>query len=205
VSTQNVKPERRWYQFYLWHLFVLVTLVAIGCAWLRCRMLEAERQRAAVEAIGRAGAAVFYDYHVVADDKKLELDGNSKPGVPAWLCESLGSDFLYDVVAVSTGLTSLLSGPSRLGDEQLEHLQGLPGLRVLDLSYSQVSDAGLVHLDGLARLEQVDLSHTRITDAGLEHLVGLPSLRQVNVEHANVTDEGIERFRRTVPKCEICQ
>ena len=27
------KPKLRWYQYRLWHLFVLVTLIAIGCSW----------------------------------------------------------------------------------------------------------------------------------------------------------------------------
>ena len=36
-TTPAPKPKRRWYQFHLWHLFVLMTVVALGCglvAWL---------------------------------------------------------------------------------------------------------------------------------------------------------------------------
>ena len=45
------KPKHRWYQYSLGLLFVLVTVVAIGCDWFRCKMVAAERQREAVEAI----------------------------------------------------------------------------------------------------------------------------------------------------------
>ena len=37
-SAGRPKGRLRWYQFGLWHLFVLVVICAIPCSWLACRM-----------------------------------------------------------------------------------------------------------------------------------------------------------------------
>lgn len=59
-----------------------------------------------------------------------------------------------------------LSG-TRLSDDALESLDGLPDVDVLDLSGTLITDAGLVHLCRLQRLQMLVLDGTHITDGGL--------------------------------------
>ena len=39
------KAKRRWYQFHLWHLFVLLTVGAVACSYLKIAVVEREKAR----------------------------------------------------------------------------------------------------------------------------------------------------------------
>jgi hypothetical protein len=54
-------PKRRWFQFRLLTLFVLVAVVAIPCAWLKWKINRKAAERAAVAKIRRIGGRVYYD------------------------------------------------------------------------------------------------------------------------------------------------
>jgi hypothetical protein len=95
-------------------------------------------------------------------------------------------------------LLSFSSSPMP-GDDDLEPLDALSGLRYLTLNRANVTDAGMVHLGNLRKLEHLLLSGTRITDAGLVHLHGLKNLKHVNVTNTGVTDQGVADLRQAVP------
>ncbi len=105
-------------------------------------------------------------------------------------------------VAWTDGYVRLLdfsSSPAKPGDEDLEPLEELTGLRWLHLNRANVTDAGMVYLGNLRKLEYLSLIGTRITDAGLVHLHGLTNLKHVNVTNTSVTDQGIADLRQAVP------
>ncbi len=54
------KPKRRWYQFSLRSLFVVMTLFAIACSWYAYEMKEAANRRATVAEILELGGHVYY-------------------------------------------------------------------------------------------------------------------------------------------------
>lgn len=62
-----------------------------------------------------------------------------------------------------------LSG-TRLCDDDLASVDGLPDIDVLDLSGTLVTDAGLTHLCQLKRLQVLVIDGTYITDHGLTTL-----------------------------------
>jgi len=142
------KPRLRWYQYRLWHLFVLVTICAILCSWFACRMLKAERQRKAVKAINDMGAMVIYDYEYTSLDNPL-LPG---PPGPTWFRDLVGVDFVADVVEVSF---------STMGVD----------LYPYEPSYGEVTDAWVQeHIPCLTRLETLRLHDTRVTEDGVKKL-----------------------------------
>ena len=53
------KPRRRWFQFSLRTLFVLLTVL---CVWLAVTVERVRKQREAVAAIEAVGGSVFYEY-----------------------------------------------------------------------------------------------------------------------------------------------
>ncbi|HEV3417229.1 MAG TPA: hypothetical protein VG056_10460, partial [Pirellulales bacterium] len=57
-------PQRRlrWFQYRLRSWLVLMLLAGVGMNWLVAVKNRAERQRAAVEALLKAGAKVEFDY-----------------------------------------------------------------------------------------------------------------------------------------------
>ncbi len=103
-------------------------------------------------------------------------------------------------------------------DAGLAHLDGLPALRVLDLSRTRITGEGLrsasqfpvlaclnlqntqITSDDLARLKvfqqliTLDLSATSITDAGLVHLAQLPNLSSLILMDTPITDAGLKHL-----------
>jgi hypothetical protein len=193
------KHKLRWFQYSLRSLFILTTLVASACSWLATTFQNQRKQKAAAEAIEKAGGLVMSE--------------------PTWLGTLLRDDSLVRVTRVSF--------PKSATDAELVHLRGLNQLRRLDLGFTKVTDAGLPHLQGLSRLRELRLNDTKVTDAGLAILQGLSELQELQLDNTKVTDaglanlqalselermglygtkvtnEGVKKFREASPKCLI--
>jgi hypothetical protein len=221
------KSRRRWFQYSLRSLMLVMLFTSLGMSWFAVRMKRAREQKAAVEEIRKLGGLVAYEYHG-----------------PAWLQSSLGVDFFGTVCGVSLvrspvtdaglerlkGLTQLqmltLEGPqitdgglenlegmsqleslclsdTKVTDAGLKHLRVLTKLQTLYLKGTLVTDAGLEHLEGLTQLPRLWLNRTRVTDAGLDHLKGLTQLRWLDLSVTRVTDEGVKRLQQVLPNCKI--
>lgn len=81
---------------------------------------------------------------------------------------------------------------STVNDDDLKHLQGLRGLRELDLGLTQVTGAGFTHLKDLSALRTLYLYGAPVTDAGLQHLENLPSLQVLRLDTTEVPGIVIE-------------
>jgi len=154
TTTQPPKPKRRWCQFSLRTLLVVMTLF---CVTLGIASYQARRQKAAVNKIHELGGVSLYEYNL--DDPNTM----GEPPGPAWLVGLIGIDYFDDVVAV--GLRDL---PTT--DADLELLRDLPDLRQLSIRRTNVTDAGLEHLKGLKHLEYLGLEGTNVTDEGVKKL-----------------------------------
>ena len=186
------KPRRRWHQFSLRTLLIVVLVLSLPSSWLGVKLHEARKQREAVGAILEAGGTVLYEYQF---DESGKFVAQAEPPTPAWLRSLLGDDLFRDVAYVSPGRDS--------GDAELEQLKGLTSLRRLNLDGGEVTDAGLEHLKGLTSLEELDLSHTQVTDAGLKHLKGLASLEYLGLCCNKVSNEGVKKLQEALPNCQI--
>ena len=85
-------------------------------------------------------------------------------------------------------VTSVLLASTRVSDEGLTHLAGLP-LRELDLGRTNVTSAGLEHVARLP-IERLDLTGTVVDDRALEHLKSMP-LRVVVLRDTKITGVGL--------------
>jgi hypothetical protein len=188
--SETRKPRRRWFQYSLRSLLLVMFLASLGMSWVAVRMKRAREEREAVEEIKRFGGYVRYDYEekysFESQHSKTPLPVPGPPG-PAWLRNLLGEDFFATVAYVGFSTAS--------NNASLEHLKGLTQLKKLDLQCSQITDAGLEHLTGLSRLETLDLYDTRITDTGLERLKGMANLQTLSLGRTKVTDTGLERLK----------
>jgi hypothetical protein len=181
--------RRRWFQFSLRSVMIFTVIIAIGAGWLGKRIEQKRRQREAVEAIGRLGGWISYDYGT--------LMGVTPPG-PEWLRNLLGEDFFC-----GNAVTVSLSHGTNVSDSALVHLTALPRLQILDLNNTQVTDAGLIQLEGLAALEGLGLGATRVSDTGLVHLKRLQRLKTLYVRGTKITDAGVIEFERALPNCKV--
>jgi hypothetical protein len=198
-QARQVRPRRRWLQYSLRWLLVIVTLSCVGLGLLVNR---AERQRRAVAAIRESGGLVGYDFE--EPSSPVPAVRGESPG-PDWLCRLLGVDYFAAVTKVYL--------PARATDATAAHLSGLTSLQGLTLAGTEVTDAGLAHLRGLTSLQYLHLGDTQVvgladlrgltslhslylrgtqvTDAGLAHLSGLTSLQELDLGGTQVRDAGL--------------
>ena len=188
MSTQPLKPKRRWYQFSLMTLLIVMVLCCFAFAWIGSRMRQARENRERVAAVEEAVAAI----------EKLDGWVNRKyeeRRPQTWLEEQFddpgGAD---DPIGVLKVTEVLLSG-TLVTDASLEHLKGLTNLEALVIEHTNVTDAGLVHLKGLTNLRILEFNGTRVTDAGLEHLDGLTNLETLHLDEADITDAGLDHLK----------
>ncbi len=214
-TTQPPKPKRRWCQFSLRTLLVVMTLftVTVGCfvGWIQYRRQRARENRervAAIEAeMRKVGGWVF---PTLESEDGTWLDGlfNDPGNFDNFNRVGVSGDGQYGDIGLEhlkalPLVTQLHLGRTKVTDVGLVHLKGQTRLGSLFLDDTDVTDAGLVNLRGLTNLNDLRLRRCNITDAGLEHLNGLTNLRFLNLNGTNVTDEGIKKLQQALPKCKI--
>jgi Leucine-rich repeat (LRR) protein len=188
---ETPRVRRRWLCYGLPVLLALMALVAVVLIPFAVKLEQAERQRAAVEAIRRLGGVARYDYQ--RDQETRE--GGAPPG-PAWLRELFGVDMVASVVNVELGPQKPVdAGFDDAGLQQLEEpLKALPRLEWLGVDGAKVTDAGLKHLAGLSQVKRLYIWGTSITDSGLEHIQGLTQLESLVIRETGITDAGLRRL-----------
>jgi hypothetical protein len=198
------RTRRRWLQFSLRTLLIVVFLWALLFGWLGLRLHRARRQRIAIEALEARSAWTLYDYQYVAEERpsftyQYPHYGYAKHGDPPvseWLCDLFGVDFFASVVFVNKGW-------GNVGHGDLMHLDSFPNLEELQLYRTDVTDEDLAHLASLRRLRLLDVSSDDISDEGLTHLASLVSLEEVYLGGTKLTDAGIARLRDALPNARI--
>jgi Leucine-rich repeat (LRR) protein len=197
------KPKRRWYQYSLRTLLLLVLVVSIGMSWLAVRRQRAKRHREAVETIVKGGGSVAYDWQVAQNVPK------PKPPGPAWLRNLLGDDFFADVVfaiiqtdsemeyvTTFARLEDLYLSGDRITDAALENLKRFPRLRKLTVSDNQtITGAGLANIKELTQLQALYVRYTPVGDAGSAHLEELTHLHTLYLHDTGITDAGLEHIK----------
>jgi hypothetical protein len=162
------KPKRRWYQFSLRTLLVLVLLASIGLSWLAVKMEWARRQRAVLSKLAH------FEPHA-------EYSGQSV--VRLWFQKN-PNEFTDDDLSHVNKLENLQClnlTETGISDAGLVHLNELPRLKTLFLWDTRITDAGLIRLEKLQDLEYLVLRGTQVTDEGIQKLQeALPNCR---IEH----------------------
>jgi hypothetical protein len=154
TTSPTPKPCRRWLQFSLRTMLVLLLVLGAGLGWLDHKVQQARTQRETAKAIAEA-QRVTKKFRELGGSVTIDDKSPSRP-----------------VISVSFTSTSVT-------DAVLEHVTGLTQLQTLEVINYQVTDAGLVHLTGLTRLQTVRLLLVKVTDAGLVHVKGLNQPVQV--------------------------
>jgi hypothetical protein len=200
TGKDKVKSLRRWFQFKLRTLLLLVSLLAI---WLGWQTHQARQQRLAVADVEAIGGVVSYSYE--ADDHGYPV-ADSKSSIPSWLVNLVGKDFFYSVIGVDFPAPedSHSSHPIiRVYDKDAILLSRLPRLRRLRLDCTQIGDEGLRYISRLSQLRSLDLTCTHVTDDGISCLEEMDELQWVSLAWTNVSRSGFERLSRKRPDCQI--
>lgn len=205
--------SRRWFQFSLRTLLVLVTVLCLGPGgYIAYEQAKVRRQQEAVVAIERLGGYIFYE------EKSPVRTGLSRMILGDDSCSRvIGVDFnplkTENGQIADADLRLLQSFPRlhhlvlkdcpSISAEGLAELSSLKNLQYLYLNDTPVTDAGLVHLAGLSRLEELSLTHTQVTGPGLAQLSGLTSLQFLYLYSTDIAPKFVEELQRALPKCRI--
>ena len=214
VMEDEPPKRRRWFQFRLRTLLIVVLVLSLPLSWCAVRMEKARKQREAVEALRRMGCHVSYREEDAIPVVRQAIH---------WVAMATGPDFVLepDVIFCEQSKVSdaelkrlrefrepdqveiIHLNHTQVSDAALESLGGLANLKILWLDSTRVTDSGLKCLGGLTNLEELTLQHTQVTDAGLKHLGSLKDLKCLVVDDTSVTIEGVKKLQEALPDCEI--
>ena len=189
VMPDQPKPKRRWFQYSLRTLLVLVAAIGVVLATV---VIPAVRQRRAVERVRALDGWIGYDYRFHVDGTE---DADASPPGPEWLRGLIGEDFFQTVVLVQFPGSWQLDHAKHVTDQELEALVDLPKLRSLTLSMTSVEGAGLKHLRRLTSLVELDLHDSPVDDAGLANVSELSSIKSLNLGGTLITNDGLSYLR----------
>ncbi len=204
TTPQPAAPaRRRWFQFRLKWLMLLIAVVSASLAFYFSPTKRAER---AVEALQGTGAEVLFDYQRLPDNSTYSHQ--VEPPGPSAIRQIAGEGFFQDaewIVLHDTALTAdallplaQLSSLRRItltncviGDQHMVHFSKLRLIESLDLKSNQITDTGLLQLRGMLRLETISISQNHIRGDGLQHLGGLKRLKQLFLHDNPVADDNL--------------
>jgi hypothetical protein len=189
-------PKRRWAQFSLGSMLIVITAL---CVWLALLVNRANRQRHAVGEVRRLGGTALYDYQI-RDSGSGPFAPRKRPG-PTWLRNAVGVDYVATAVGVYViGRDSVSS--------TLPVLKDLPHLRMLMLGLNEspvgdqtIVEVGFPYLQRLKSLRTLELDGNVITDDSVRHLYGMSSLHELVLSRTLVTDEGATELQQALPNC----
>lgn len=184
------RKRRRWFQFRLRTLLILVALCALLSAWVSGPLRRAHRQRMAVERLTELGAAVTYDYQ----------EGDSavaEPPGPNWLRELLGVDCFANVVGVETGCSkagSSAAPSASLKCNEFELFKNFPELTRLSIDGDGATDESLGFLTAIPKLRSLKIDG-QIADEGLRRIAQCKQIRELTFgQHVQVLESGLAKL-----------
>ena len=210
-------PRRRWSQFSIRTLLVVMLLTGLLLGYIGYERREAARFQALY-----AELAANKDAQLVVPESprpqwlRYILGDNSPEYLrSAWIDSRTFNDddltrlarfrFLEQIVLINTrvhgsGLAAF-AGHSRLrglrcvscplDDSAAPHIAKIRGLRELDLSMTKITGESLVHVAELVQLRQLGLAATKIEGPQLRHLTTLTNLRHLELSGTQVDDAGL--------------
>lgn len=116
---------------------------------------RAHMQRQAVHRVHELGGWYMYEHL---------LEEKGEPPGPGWLRRFTGDEYFFTVVGVSLSDT-------RVRDDDLALLAGLPRLRHLWLDNTAISDRSLLYIRWLPHLEELSIRGCRISKVGVDKLL----------------------------------
>jgi hypothetical protein len=216
---------QRFLRYRLWHLLVLVTVLAIGLAGVAELRRRVAREQAALHEVQMLGASysrsepqgrldAVLDWlaggptqPVIAisfqnQDDPYDTWGAYGPGgsgvkLHQWTPESTAD--LDRTLANLPGLEILSFWSTRLPPGTTPQLiPHLPRLKYLNLEETEIGDDDLIQvLERTPNLERLNVSSTNITDRSLTAIGRLPRLSALFLYNTRVTDTGLAELRQS--------
>jgi hypothetical protein len=171
------RPMRRWCQFSLKGLLVLVSVACVLLGTVGVKMNRKRHEREVVAEIERLGGWVLFDWQ--RDDDETEPPG------PSWIRRLVGDDFFSRVYSV------MLIGPQYVPDPNVQTEQPATADCLRSVS------------GAFPTLEELDICTAQVDDANLDDIKRMNGLKRLDIRRTRITDDGIAELRKALPNCEI--
>ena len=178
-QTPNTKPRRRWYQFSLRTLLIVVTVSAVPLGWVGWKLEQGRRERAVIAWVEKMGGNVWFD-----DVYSFDVGEKSR-----W------KEWVEAVFGPKVRIVTL--GETKVSD--LSPLTELKSLKYLWIENMQLSD--LSPLADFKGLEWLHLHNTPVSD--VSPLAQLKNLELLLLQNTQVSDEQVQKLSQALPNCEI--
>ena len=174
--------SRKWIRFSLRAVILLLT---IGCIGLACFFNHCRRERAAVDAVVKAGGKVSFERQGETPTQKVpswirSLLGEEPFRTPLYVSlrgEKIDDEFLATHLSAFGSLERLVIKSPNVSDTGLAYLPKNSAYEILWLDCPAVTDAGMVHVAALKRIDSLALNCDRLTPVGIRRLKGLAVVR----------------------------
>lgn len=179
IPVEKERPQRRWFQFGLRTLLVMMLVFCCGLGWLSMRRSQSKQA-----------------WKRIADARELGISFNVIYRSDCWRPQkSLQEQWLEEWLWVTFPLASGSATMSFSEDPQtaVQELRKYPHLKELEFSYiDNFTDEHLACLSEFKNLTRLELCELPISGNGLAHLHGNTSLEILEVKDCeNLADEAI--------------
>jgi len=199
-----MQAKRRWFQFSLRTIVVLMLLVSLVLGYWGYARRKAQRQWEAVRAIREAGGDVKINTGVMADpfdyeslisrsptwQERLGIDCPQAVNVDVSLFKASGKEIMPHLRQLRE-LESIRLVGDWLDDEGMKALSDCPKLTDLEIISDQITDAGVLGISGNKQLQELHVSSKQLTDRGMAVVAHLPKLESLVWRSANTTGNGL--------------
>jgi uncharacterized membrane protein len=110
---------------------------------------------------------------------------------------------LQDLMPYAEYFSRLSLVSARLGDDALYHIGKMKNLKALYLQKNAINGSGLVHLQQLPQLEVLNLSFTKVDDKAAIDLLGFKALRKVYLYRTPTSSQVVEALSKNKPELSI--
>ena len=80
---------------------------------------------------------------------------------------------------------------TKITDNTLEAVAGIPSLEALDIGFAQLTDAGLDYLTTMGNLRELRMGGNKLTDTSLQFLRQMPGITKLDIAGSQRTDSGL--------------
>ncbi len=203
-----MQAKRRWFQFSLRTLVVVMLLVSLVLGYWGYARRRAQRQWEAVRTIREAGGDVNVNNEYIEDPssdkslmselrhwrKRLEIECPAVTAIKVSLFNQSGKDIMPYLRDLPQLKEITLHG-DWLDDEGMKGLSGCTNLIHLDIESDQITDVGVLGIAGNKNLQKLRVSSEQLTDRGMAVVAQLPKLESLVWPSANTTGNGLVHLR----------
>jgi hypothetical protein len=177
------KRKRRWFNFSLKTLLVVMTAIAIVLGFY---IKSFRDKREAIAAIQELSAWISYE-----------------KGGPQWLRKFVRDEkYFWNPIAIRFNTSRPMTNAEL--KSAIDPMMEFDNLTYVSLYRSKISDSGLAELLPLAdKLESLDIRNTKVTDNSIANLTQFHRLSLLRLQDSGISSDGVDELRKALPSCKF--